>query len=110
MALQNLFGDLALNQTAVDTNTLLQQLSDLTYTLNMLIQRISQTQAPVLATNGIPLVTLSSSGSNATTAPFYTATNGTYDPRFGIISNMMPMQDASMTAAATAIYSNIKVS
>lgn len=110
MALQNLFGDIALDSSVQDTNLLLQQLADLTNTLNILIQRQAMVPQPIVGTTGVPMVSLSSSSSNPTYAPFYTAVNGTYDARFGIVSNLPQLQEASLNCAANAIYSNIKVS
>lgn len=110
MALQNLFGDLALDTTAQDTNTLLTQLAELTQAIHTLVARQNSQMPALVSPSGMSLIDLAFTRSNLATSPLYVADMGTYSPQDNITySNINEMVAQSTANAATAIYSHIQV-
>lgn len=113
MALQNLMGNLVLDATAQQTNTLLvgqndllNQLIQLTDTLNQFMA-IQASSLPIKGSTGGIFIDMAQSTSNSVLRPIYTTTRQFHSGTFGIDAIMTPFHYSSM--ASNGLYSQITI-
>ena len=115
MALQNLMGNLVLDTTAQQTNTLLvgqnsllSELNQLTATLNQLMA-IQSSSMPIKGSTGGVLIDFAQTTSNRTDRPIVTLTRQWHNGVFAVETIITPFYYSSMAASA-GLYSQITIS
>ena len=113
MALQNLMGNLVLDTTVQQTNTLLvgqnsllSELNKLTDTLNQLMA-IQSSSMPIKGSTGGVMIDFAATTSNHVLRPIYTTTRQFHSGIFGIDAIMTPFHYSSM--ASNGLYSQITI-
>lgn len=110
MALQNLFGDLALDTTAQNTNDIMAQLLEVTKLLTLLANNQAGI-TPMYNSSGAQMVSLQITSSNPTTSPLFGVNLGTYDTA-GVrtYTDMPAWFSNSIMAEAQTLTQHIQVS
>lgn len=113
MALQNLMGNLVLDATAQQTNTLLvgqnsllSELNQLTDTLNQLMT-IQSSSMPIKGSTGGVMIDFAATTSNRTDRPIFTSNRQWHNGSFGVETIITPFYYSSMAAAG--LYSQITI-
>lgn len=114
MALQNLMGNLVLDATAQQTNTLLvgqnsllSELNQLTDTLNQLMA-IQSSSMPIKGATGGVMIDFAVTTSNRFDRPIYTSNRQWYSGSVGVETIITPFYYSNMAAAG--LYSQITIS
>ena len=114
MALQNLMGNLVLDATAQQTNTLLvgqnsllSDLNQLTDTLNQLMA-IQSSSMPIKGSTGGVMIDFAATTSNRVDRPIFTSNRQWHNGVFAVDTIITPFYYSSMAAAG--LYSQITIS
>lgn len=113
MALQNLMGNLVLDATAQQTNTLLvgqnsllSELNQLTDTLNQLMA-IQSSSRPIKGSTGGVMIDLALTTSNRADRPIFTSNRQWHNGAFGVDTIITPFYYSHMAAAG--LYSQLTI-
>lgn len=113
MALQNLMGNLVLDATAQQTNTLLvgqnnllSELNQLTGTLNQLMA-IQSSSMPIKGSTGGVMIDFAATTSNRVDRPIFMSSRQWHNGVFGVDAIMTPFHYSNMAAAG--LYSQITI-